>query len=218
MPSVCFYFQVHQPYRLRNVAPFSEAEGSDLFCDTANSGILWKVARKCYLPTNNKILELIKRFDGRFKVSYSLSGVAIEQMKQFAPDVLDSFVKLADTGCVEFLAETYYHSLAALRDRDFEGLGRVMEHSCFKMHACMLATRPPLVYWNGTTLEVIREVWRLREAGGPTGWVTSDAGPHVKVLVGADTAAALAEALRAVPGVHEVQAVAAGPDASMDFI
>ena len=107
MPSVCFYFQVHQPYRLRNVAPFSEAEGSDLFCDTANSGILWKVARKCYLPTNNKILELIKRFDGRFKVSYSLSGVAIEQMKQFAPDVLDSFVKLADTGCVEFLAETY---------------------------------------------------------------------------------------------------------------
>ena len=107
---------------------------------------------------------------------------------------------------------------AALRDRDFEGLGRVMEHSCFKMHACMLATRPPLVYWNGTTLEVIREVWRLREAGGPTGWVTSDAGPHVKVLVAADAAAALAEALRAVPGVHEVQAVAAGPDASMDFI
>jgi alpha-amylase len=118
MPSVCFYFQVHQPYRLRNVAPFSEAEGSDLFCDVTNSGILWKVARKCYLPTNQKILDLVKRFDGQFKVSYSISGVALEQMKQYAPEVLDSFVALADTGCVEFLAETYYHSLAALRDRD----------------------------------------------------------------------------------------------------
>lgn len=104
----------------------------------------------------------------------------------------------------------------ALAERALESLGEVMEHSCFKMHACMLATRPPLVYWNGTTLEVIRAVWKLRESGGPAGYVTSDAGPHVKVLCLAAHAPALAESLATVAGVHEVQIVAPGPDASME--
>jgi diphosphomevalonate decarboxylase len=102
----------------------------------------------------------------------------------------------------------------ALAERDLPRLGEVMEHSCFKMHACMLATRPPLVYWNGTTLEVIRAVWQARERG-LAGWVTSDAGPHVKVLCDAGQADELALQLAAVPGVHEVQAVAPGPDASL---
>jgi diphosphomevalonate decarboxylase len=106
----------------------------------------------------------------------------------------------------------------ALRARDFEGLGAVMEHSCFKMHACMFATRPPLVYWNGATLEVIREVWATREAGGPVGFVTSDAGPHVKVLCRPDAAEALAERLTQVAGVHEVRAVGVGPDASLELL
>ncbi|NVB41714.1 diphosphomevalonate decarboxylase [Pseudenhygromyxa sp. WMMC2535] len=112
----------------------------------------------------------------------------------------------------------------ALGARDFAALGTVMEHSCFKMHACMLATQPPLMYWNGATLEVIREVWRLRMATNPDGgeplrgFVTSDAGPHVKVLCRANQAEALAAALAAVPGVHEVQAVAPGPDASLELL
>lgn len=105
----------------------------------------------------------------------------------------------------------------ALSGRAFEQLGEVMEHSCFKMHACMLATRPPLVYWNGTTLEVIRAVWQLRETGGARGYVTSDAGPHVKVLCRGPDAAALAESLTAVAGVHEVQIIAPGPDASFEL-
>jgi diphosphomevalonate decarboxylase len=105
----------------------------------------------------------------------------------------------------------------ALRLRAFEQLGEIMEHSCFKMHACMLATRPPLVYWNGTTLEVIRAVWRLRESADLPGYVTSDAGPHVKVLCLAEHAAALAEALTVVGGVHEVQIIAPGPDASFEL-
>jgi len=106
----------------------------------------------------------------------------------------------------------------ALAAREFELLGEVMEHSCFKMHACMFATRPPLLYWNGATLEVIRAVWQLREAGGPVGFVTSDAGPHVKVLCRADAAPELAERLAQVAGVHQVQAVAPGPDASLELL
>lgn len=105
---------------------------------------------------------------------------------------------------------------AALRDRDLPRLGRVMEHSCFKMHACMLATQPPLMYWRGTTLDVIREVWAAR-AEGVEGYVTSDAGPHVKVLCEAVTADTLARRLRAVQGVHEVQSVAPGPDATVEI-
>lgn len=106
----------------------------------------------------------------------------------------------------------------ALAAREFEALGEVMEHSCFKMHACMFATRPPLLYWNGATLEVIRAVWQLRERGGPVGFVTSDAGPHVKILCRTQTAEALAARLREVAGVHEVQAVAPGPAASLELI
>ncbi|EDM80334.1 mevalonate diphosphate decarboxylase [Plesiocystis pacifica SIR-1] len=107
---------------------------------------------------------------------------------------------------------------AALNAQDFDALGAVMEHSCFKMHACMLATVPPLIYWNGTTLEVIREVQSVRADGGPKGFVTSDAGPHVKVLVRAAEAEDLAAGLAAVPGVHEVQAVAPGPAASLELL
>jgi diphosphomevalonate decarboxylase len=106
----------------------------------------------------------------------------------------------------------------ALAERELEPLGEIMEHSCFKMHACMLATRPPLLYWNGTTLEVIRAVWQLRADGGPRGFVTSDAGPHVKVLCEAAQAQSLAASLSAVAGVHEVQIVAPGPDASVELL
>jgi len=115
MPSVCFYFQVHQPYRLRKLQPFGEVK-DDPFCRESNAGVLWKVAAKCYLPANQRLLELIHRYEGRFRVAFSLSGVAIQQMEEYATEVLDSFKRLADTGCVEFLAETYYHSLSSLRD------------------------------------------------------------------------------------------------------
>jgi diphosphomevalonate decarboxylase len=102
---------------------------------------------------------------------------------------------------------------AALTARDLPALGAVMERSCFRMHASMFAMDPPLVYWNGATLDAIREVWAAR-AQGLAGWVTSDAGPHVKVLCATSDAPALAERLRGVRGVLAVQAVAPGPDAS----
>lgn len=106
---------------------------------------------------------------------------------------------------------------AALAARDLPALGDIVEHSCFKMHACMMATRPPLVYWNGVTLEAIREVWRAR-AEGLAGWVTSDAGPHVKVLCLPDQAEALAARLRQVPGVQGVDVVGPGPDATVEVL
>lgn len=102
---------------------------------------------------------------------------------------------------------------AGLAARDLPALGRVIEHSCFKMHACMMATDPALLYWNPTTVAAVQEVWRAREDGLP-GYVTIDAGPHVKVLCEPSVAPALGERLRAVPGVLSVLAASPGPDAA----
>ncbi|MBX3395319.1 MAG: glycoside hydrolase family 57 protein [Phycisphaerae bacterium] len=115
MASVCFYFQVHQPFRLRRYSVFDTTR--NYFDEQKNADICRKVANKCYLPTNQCIYDLIKLHEGRFKVSYSLSGVVLDQFELYCPDVLESFKRLAGTGCVEFIAETYYHSLAFLYSR-----------------------------------------------------------------------------------------------------
>jgi alpha-amylase len=112
MPAVCFYFQVHQPMRLRRYSVFDTDQ--HYFDEHQNGEILRRVARKCYLPTNALLLELIRGHEGRFRVAFSITGVALEQIQKYAPEVLESFHGLAETKCVEFLDETYYHSLAFL--------------------------------------------------------------------------------------------------------
>lgn len=118
MKAICLYFQVHQPYRLRQYRFFDIGKNHYYFDDFANETILRKVAEKCYLPTNKLMLELIREYGQKFKIAYSISGIALTQFKEYAPDVLESFQELADTGSVEFLAETYSHSLASLKSRD----------------------------------------------------------------------------------------------------
>ena len=118
MRSICFYFQVHQPYRLRTYRFFDIGHHHNYFDDYSNRYILRKVAEKCYLPTNQTKLDLINEYGSAFKISYSLSGIFIDQMERFSPEVLESFQKLAATGCVEFIAETFSHSLSALKSRD----------------------------------------------------------------------------------------------------
>ncbi len=113
-PSICLYFQVHQPDRLRQYRFFDIGNDSHYFDDFSNRTILRRVADRCYIPMNNLLLDVIKKYGKRFKVAFSISGVALEQFEKFAPDVLESFQKLSATGCVEFLAETYSHSLASL--------------------------------------------------------------------------------------------------------
>ncbi|PKP02340.1 MAG: alpha-amylase [Bacteroidetes bacterium HGW-Bacteroidetes-6] len=118
MRSICFYFQVHQPYRLRNYRFFEIGNNHNYFDEYQNRYIMQRVAEKCYLPMNKLLLGLINEFGQRFKVSFSISGVALEQFRKYTPQVIDSFRALADTGCVEFIAETYGHSLAALRSEE----------------------------------------------------------------------------------------------------
>lgn len=112
--SLCLYFQIHQPARLRLYRFFDIGKDSHYYDDFTNRTILRRVAQKCYLPMNSLLLDLIKKHKGAFKVAFSISGSALEQFDRYAPEVIDSFKALADTGCVEFLCETYYHSLASL--------------------------------------------------------------------------------------------------------
>ncbi|MBP8041652.1 MAG: polysaccharide deacetylase family protein [Bacteroidales bacterium] len=120
MRSICFYFQVHQPFRLKTYRFFDIGANHFYFDEYRNRYIMRRIADKCYLPMNNLLLDLIKEYGSAFKVSFSLSGTVIDQFERYAPDVLESYIKLAETGCVEFLAETFSHSLSSLKsDEEF---------------------------------------------------------------------------------------------------
>ncbi len=118
MRSICLYFQVHQPFRLRTYRFFNIGQDHQYYDDYQNRHIIRRVAEQCYLPANKMMLDLIREFGSTFKVSYSISGSALDQMMQYTPEVIRSFQDLAKTGCVEFIAETYTHSLAALSNQD----------------------------------------------------------------------------------------------------
>src|SRR5579884_396099 len=118
MPKICFYFQVHQPLRIKKHRIFNIGIDNDYFTeggenDLNNRRIFEKVAYKCYLPANALMLELLECHP-EFKISYSLSGVFLEQAEAFMPEVIESFRKLIATGRVEILEQTYYHSLSFL--------------------------------------------------------------------------------------------------------
>ncbi len=114
MKTVCLYFQVHQPLRLKTYRFFNMGKDHNYLDVSVNRSIMQRVAAECYLPMNNLLLRLIRENEGQFKVTFSISGLAIEQFRSYTPEVLDSFRELAKTGCVEFLAESYSHSLSAL--------------------------------------------------------------------------------------------------------
>lgn len=131
MPNICFYFQVHQPYRVKKYNVFDIGKDHNYFNDDSegdlnNNWIIQKVARKCYLPTNQLLLELLNRHP-EFKISFSFSGVYLDQLENFAPNVLESFQRLVATGRAEVLSETYYHSLAFLYSED-EFVYQVQKH------------------------------------------------------------------------------------------
>ena len=112
MKNVCLYFNLHQPNRLKPYTFFDI--GNDHFYenDGLNKSFLDKISSICYLPMNAIMMDHIKKHGEKFKVSLSMSGTLIEQMEQHRPDVLKSFIELAKTGHVEFIGQTFYHSLS----------------------------------------------------------------------------------------------------------
>lgn len=118
MRSLCFYFQVHQPYRLRTYRFFDIGKRHFYFDEYANRTTMQRVSELCYLPMNQLIMKKMEKLGNKLKFALSFSGTVIEQMQQYAPAALESFQKLVATGNVEVLAETYSHSIASMVDKD----------------------------------------------------------------------------------------------------
>jgi alpha-amylase len=174
-PLICFYFQVHQPYRLRDLRAreVGQCEGS-YFDDDKNRAVFRKVAEKCYLPSNALMLELLKKHD-HFRISYSLSGVFLDQCEEYGPDVLQSFKELAATGKVEFLAETYYHSLSAIKSTT-EFCEQVTKHS---QKIKKLFGQTPTVLRN-TELIFNNEIAQMTRQMGFRGIIAEGADHHLR--------------------------------------
>jgi alpha-amylase len=133
MTSVCIYFEVHQPTRLNRFSVFNVGKNSDplstYFNRELNYWIFEKVAKKCYIPTNKILLNLINEFDGDFRISFSLTGTFIEYCENYMPSLLDSFKDLFATGAVDLIEETYFHSLSSLYDDLDEFEEQIMMHN-----------------------------------------------------------------------------------------
>ncbi len=140
MTDIVFVFEVHQPHRLRKNLfwenkVFKRAKKEELFDyyfdNEVDKEIFERAAKKCYFPSNQILLNAIeahKKSKRRVKVSFSISGVFLEQCEMFNPDLLESFKQLAQTGCVEFLDQTYYHSIASLYPEKDEFVSQVKLH------------------------------------------------------------------------------------------
>ncbi len=166
MPSVCFYFEVHQPMRLNRFSVFNIGKNDDslstYFDRKLNQKIFEKVAKKCYLPTNRLLLDLINEFNGKFRISFSLTGTFVEYCERFMPEVLDSFKDLFKTGAVDLIEETYYHSLSSLYDELDEFEEQV------KMHRQMIKrifNYEPKVFRNTEAIYDNRIAKKIEELG-----------------------------------------------------
>ncbi len=134
MKTVCLFFQIHQPFRHRHYRFFDIGINHYYYDDFMNESIMHKIALKSYLPANKLLLKLANKLGSKFKVSFSITGLALEQFQLYAPDVIESFQKLVKTGCVEILSETYSHSLSSLKDKSiFEEQVKLHSQKIFEL-------------------------------------------------------------------------------------
>lgn len=142
MKAICFYFQIHQPFRLKKYRFFDIGNDHYYYDDFANDDIITRIAHRSYIPAAESLLRMIEESNGKFRCAISISGVALEQCEQYVPEFIDLLKKLADTGKVEFLAETYAHSLSSLTDYD-EFISQVKVHN-EKLHE-MFGVKPKVL-------------------------------------------------------------------------
>jgi len=170
MKNICFYFQIHQPHRLKRYRFFNIGSDHYYYDDFANEDFVQQVAEMSFVPANRLMLDMIKEYNGKFKVSFSISGVALDQLEIYAPEVIDGFKELADTGCVEFLTETQGHSLVSLIDP--EGFKKQVKNHSDKIES--LFGQRPKVFRN-TELIFSDDIANLVYDMGYTGMLTPGA-------------------------------------------
>jgi len=161
MTSVCMYFQVHQPFRLRRFWPDGRSGFYRYFDERSNREIFEKVARKCYIPTNRALLESIDEHAGKFRFSLSVTGTLLEQCELWGKEVLEGFRQMAETGAVEFLDETFYHSLSSLFENKTEFIEEIQEHR--KLVSDLLGVKPQVfrnteLLYNNTIAKTVSDL------------------------------------------------------------
>lgn len=142
MKSVCFYFQIHQPFRLKRYRFFDIGRDHYYYDDFANDDIITRIAEHSYMPMARTLLDMIEGSGRKFRCAISITGTAVEQLQQYVPEFIELLKKLSDTGCVEFLSETYAHSLASLEDTE-EFIRQVKAHD--KLIQSLFGQRPKVI-------------------------------------------------------------------------
>ncbi|GBD34684.1 hypothetical protein HRbin35_00423 [bacterium HR35] len=160
MPSIIFYFKVHQPQRLKHYTVFDIGEDDNYFDEERNKYYLERVVNKCYLPTLEILLELIKKTNGKFKFSLGITGILIESLTKYHPEIIKLLQVLAKTGSVEFIGENYYHSLSCLYSLN-EFKNQVIKHkklvkNLFDFEPQIFANTE-LIYFDGLA-EIVKEL------------------------------------------------------------
>lgn len=129
MRNISFNFQIHQPMRLKRYRFFEIGQDHYYYDDFQTEDRMRSAVEQSYLTANRTIAEMIRSSNGKFCCSFSISGIALEQLEQYAPEVIDSFKELAATNSVEFLAQPYAHSLSAIYDSsEFERQVKMHSH------------------------------------------------------------------------------------------
>lgn len=170
MRTICLYFQIHQPFRLKRYRFFDIGNTHYYYDDFNNEEIIKRIAQQSYLPATQTLLQMIKESNGEFKVAFSLSGLAIEQLEIYVPEFIDSMRELVKTGCVELLSETYAHSLSSLNDPE-EFIRQIKAHDD-KIE--MLFGQRPKVFRN-TELIYSDEIAAMIAELGYNGFITEGA-------------------------------------------
>lgn len=154
-------FQVHQPFRLRRFWPDDRSGFFRYFDERSNREIFERVARKCYIPANRVLLNSLDEHRGEFRFSLSVTGTLLEQCELWGKDVLEGFRQMAETGAVEFLDETFYHSLSSLLEDKTEFIEEIKEHREFVFD--LLGVKPQIfrnteLLYNNTIAKIVSDL------------------------------------------------------------
>ena len=150
MKNICLYFEIHQIIHLKRFRFFDIGTDHYYYDDYANETSITNIAENSYLPALKTLIEMARNSDGAFKVALSLSGVGLEQLERYAPQVIDLLQELAQTGCCEFIAEPYSHGLASLAPNGEQSFREEVKRQVEKIN--QLFGQKPKVFRNSSLI------------------------------------------------------------------
>ena len=150
MKTICLYFEIHQIIHLKRYRFFDIGTDHYYYDDYANETSITNIAENSYIPALKTLIEMARKSEGAFKVALSLSGVGLEQLERYAPQVIDLLQELNETGCVEFIAEPYSHGLASLAPNGEQSFRDEVKRQVDKIN--LLFGQKPKVFRNSSLI------------------------------------------------------------------